>query len=317
MGEDGHWRVRGNVIDIRKTGFAAMPTSLQPAGLIHSMSIDLRVDPDTLRIESLETEQPVVAIEPSRVSGGECCRDPAARLKALVGEQLGTEFSKTLSNTFGGPRGCSHLLALFFFMAAAVPRAREFERAQAATRGSEREPGACLFQRSLSLDGLQDEAGDVDLSVQVGDYHLLPAGKAEGTVEHLEREHDIRLYAKVQTSDMALRAFRAIERERDYASLTTATWRERPEWGEDLVGAPLLGGFAARVLQSCGSDPHQRLLRDTLLQLAPGHYQVLAAFADQWAAGGTAPGGSEKSISSASMTANCYMWRAGGALGPL
>lgn len=315
--EGGGWRVRGHVIDIRKTGFAAMPTSLQPAGLIHSMSIDLGVNPETLCIESLETDQPVVAVEPSRVSGGECCRDPAGNLKALVGEHLGPAFSKTLSSTFGGPRGCSHLLALFFFMAAAVPRAHEFERERAATRGTEREPGECIFQRSFSLDGLQDETGDVELSVQVGDYHLLPAGEAKETAERLEHEHDIRLYVKVQTSDMTLRAFRAIERDRDYASLSTAAWRERPTWGHDLIGTPLLGGFAARVLQSCSGDPTQRLLCDTLLQLAPGHYQVLAAFADQWAAGGTTPGGNEKNISPASMTANCYMWRAGGALGPI
>ena len=231
-------------------------------------------------------------------------------MKALEGEHLGPVFSKKLSLTFGGPRGCSHLLALFFFMAAAVPRAQEFERERAATRGSERAPGECLFQRSLSLDGLENHDGNVELSVQVGDYHLLPERMTEGTMERLEREHDIRLFAHVDASDQTLSDLRAVERERDYASLATAEWRDRPEWGRELVGSPLLSGFAARVMQSCGPHPHQRLLLDALLQLAPGHYQVLAAFADQWAAGGTVSGGGS------GMAANCYMWRPDGTLGP-
>lgn len=315
--EGGLWRTHGNVIDIRKTGFAPMPTGIQPAGLIHSMSIDLRVHPESLRIESLETRQPRVAVEPSRHTNGDCCRDPASNLNALVGESLDSGFRKRLSLVFGGPRGCSHLLALFSFMAAAVSRAAAFEKKRASGREGDRPIGECLFQRSLSIDGMQNEHGDVELSAQIGDYHLGPEQTVGLPLERLDLEHDVRLYGRVGFTDQVLGEFRAAERRRDHDSLATAQWHERPEWGQSLVGTPLLSGFAGRVLDICGPEPEQHLLTDALLQLAPGHYQVLAAFADQWSIGAETPGGGEPSGAAGAMTANCYMWRPGGGLGPL
>ena len=128
LDEGGRWRAKGDVLDLRKTGFAAMPTHLQPAGIIHHMKLDLLIHPGTLRIESLEASLPVMAVEPSERSCGECCKDPVDNLKALEGERLEAGFSKKLSLAFGGALGCSHLLALFHFMAAAVPQALELER---------------------------------------------------------------------------------------------------------------------------------------------------------------------------------------------
>lgn len=317
---DGRWWARGYVIDIRKTGFAAMPTSLQPAGLIHDMTIDLRLDPETLRIEKLDTAQAMVAIEPSPRSGGECCRDPASNLQALVGECIDLDFSRKLSATFGGPNGCSHLLALFFFMTAGVLAAADHERGQSRIGSADRNAGERLFQRSLSLDGLLQEDGSVDLSMQVGDYHLSPERTTPDTLERLEHEHDIRIRARVRVSDQLLVALTAIERKRNHESLDAA-WHERPEWGTELVDTPILGGFASRVRACCGDDPEQRLLSDALLQLAPGHFQVLAAFADQWAgnrsSSGDGKGGEGSDASASAMRANCYMWRPGGFLGPI
>lgn len=315
--DDGHWHVRGTVIDIRKTGFAAMPMSLQPAGLIHDMTIDLALDPETLRIDSLETRQPVVAIEASAGTKGECCRDPASALQGVVGERIDPGFSKKLSLVFGGPRGCSHLLSLFFFMAAGVARGAELEREHSAARGSDRASGEVIFHRSLALDGVLGSTGDVELSVEVGDYLLSPERLTRRPVDRLAYEHDVRFHGVVRPSDQVLRSLRAAERTRDHESLSTAEWHDRPDWVEDLAGAPLLSGFAARVLQSRSTPPCPRLVTDALLQLAPGHFQVLAAFADQWAANPTGGEGDGDGASSVGMRANCYMWRPDGALGPL
>ena len=46
--EDGGWAARGDVIDLRKVGFVPMMAELQPAGIIHQMSIELGVDRTTL-----------------------------------------------------------------------------------------------------------------------------------------------------------------------------------------------------------------------------------------------------------------------------
>ncbi len=317
LADDGRWHVRGTVIDIRKTGFAAMPMSLQPAGLIHDMTIDLSVEPETLRIDSLETRQPVVAIEPSASTRGECCRDPASALHGVVGERIDPGFSKKLSLVFGGPRGCSHLLALFFFMAAGVTRGAELERERSGVRGRDRAIGEVIFHRSLALDGVLGATGDVELAVEVGDYLLSPERLTGRPLDRLEYEHDIRIHGVVRPSDQVLLSLRAAERTRDHESLPAAGWQERPGWGVDLTGTPLLSGFAARVLRLDGAPPHPRLLIDALLQLAPGHFQVLAAFADQWAANPTGGEADGDGASAVGMRANCYMWRPDGALGPL
>ena len=82
------WRARGDVIDLRKNGFVPTSYDIQPAGVIHSMSIELDLDPTTLRMDAIRIDQPFVAVEASEATRGECCRDPAPRLIELTGECL-------------------------------------------------------------------------------------------------------------------------------------------------------------------------------------------------------------------------------------
>ncbi len=319
LADEGRWHARGEIIDLRKTGFAAMPTSFQPAGLIHQMSIDLVVDPEMRRIESIVAEQPVVAVERSERSCGQSCRDPVDNLKALEGESLGDGFSKKLSLAFGRARGCSHLLTLFHFMASAVPQALDRERAQERAPGAERQVGERVFQRSFFLDGFHNEGEDIELAVQVGDFYLRPQSIAKDSLDRLELEHDVRLFARVQTPDQTLKELRISERERDADTVTSAAWHERPGWADGLTDVPLAVGFASRAMKSCGTNPQKRVLLDALLQLAPGHFQVLAALAEQWAGRSTSetggPEGGGKPIGG--MTANCYMWRSDGPFGEM
>ena len=67
-------------------------------------------------------------------------------------------------------------------------------------------------------------------------------------------------------------------------------------------------------MQNCGREREKRLLLDALLQLAPGHLQVLAALADQWASSAGAKPMEGASKPFGGVNANCYMWRAGGPL---
>lgn len=310
------WRATGKVLDLRKTGFAAMPTGFQPAGLIHDMTIELRVDPETRRIRSLHTEQPVVAVEPSERTCGESCRDPAKNLQSLAGEPLDGDFNKKLSLSFGGPRGCSHLLALFHLLSSSVRRALDFE-AERLRSTTDRAPGEFVFQRNFFLDGCETEAGDIELAVQMGDHHLRPQSVCREATDRLECERNLRISALVKAPDQTLLRMRVADRERSSDTLAQTAWTQRPSWAADLTGAPVLGGFAARVMQSCGSDPAQSLLLDALLQLAPGHFQVLAALADQWLAASLGQPEEERAgmPSPDAMQANCYVWRPDGVLG--
>lgn len=316
---DGSWDVRGDVVDLRKCGFVPMSSDIQPAGIIHLMKIALRLDPVSRRIIQLETEQPFVAVEPTEASGGECCRDPAPRLKEMVGECVDAGFAKRLSPVFGGPRGCSHLLTLFQLMASTLLRVQELEPALLAHLEVPRPTGEVLFRRSLFVEGFETADHEIELVVQVGDFHSRPEPTARGPVERLAREDSVRAFTRVNLADLLMQDVAAAARTRTAESLG-ADWQDLHTVIAPLEGAPLVPGLAPRLFGLLGSEPEHGLLLDTLLQLAPGYIQVMAAVTDRWLAtrAAGAPGGDPDATLSGSamggMVDSCYMWRAGGPL---
>ncbi len=318
--DDGRVRVRGDVNDLRKSGFVPMPSGLQPAGIVHQMSIDLDVDSETRRIESIETAQPFVAVEPSAWSGGECCRDPAPRLQALVGEVLDAGFTKRLAAVFGGPRGCSHLLTLFQLMTSIVPRALDRESALQRALDAPRPCGERFFWRSLFLDGHEASDGTIELAVQLHDFHGRPDLGSKGGLERFERHDEVRLFAAVRLPSLAIREMRAAERMRDRRTLSTAAWTSHDAVVASLVGQPILPGLASRIFGALPDARGTEGLRDALLQLAPGYIQVMAAIterlfrpADEDGAAGDGPT-QAAAPPVGGMVDSCYVWRADGAL---
>lgn len=322
--EDQRWDVRGDVIDLRKCGFVPMTQDIQPSGIIHHMTIKQVVDPESLRIDSLETEQPHVAIEASERTGGECCRDPAPRLLALQGEVMDETFARKLSREFGGALGCSHLLTLFFGMAAALPRAIAHEQEVTRRHREERRAGERLFWRSVFLDGYEVESGAIELSVQLADVHSRPHQMVETPLERLDRQEEVRLVARVEPPAHDVKRLRAAERLRELPSLADAEWHDRSGELEPLVGRAIVPGLSSRVRALFDARDDRALVRDALLQVAPGHIQVLAAITDRWFVGASAdptarmPGrGDAKGPpvgAIGGMVNSCYMWREGSPL---
>lgn len=316
---DGRWHCRADVIDLRKCGFVPMMTDLQPAGVIHHMTIEAMVDPSTRRLESLETAQPFVAIEPSEATAGECCRDPAPRLQTLVGQTLDAEFPKQLSAAFGGPRGCSHLLTLFQLVASMLPRALDLEAELQARQPAPRAPGEQLFRRAAFLDGWETPDGALAVGVQMADFQTHPAAVVASPFERLAGQWDVRARARVERPSLALGELAAAERERSSADLDRAVWRDRSDRVAPLAGTPILPGLAGRLFRLL-PDPGERLLLDALLQLAPGYIQVTAAVMDRWlegrspSAGARSPGALREVSSLGGLPDSCYMWRADGPL---
>ena len=322
----GRWRARGDVIDLRKCSFVPMMLDLQPAGIIHHMTIELVFDPATRRVESLQVSQPHVAIEASQATGGECCRDPAPRLQALVGQTLDDDFAGKLSAEFGGPRGCSHLLTLFQLMASALPRAASDEETLQRAHPAPRPTGDRLFQRSVFVDGHETPEGGVDLGVQLTDFHMRPPQLVETSLDRLAAQRDARAYARIATQTLGIQELRAAVRQRSGDDLAGAEWHDRSSDLADLVGPPIIPGLARRIFGALGHSPEDRLLTDALLQLAPGYIQVLATlmerfFTGQSAASDDDPLSQESTdVSVASiggMPNSCYMWRDGGRLGAM
>jgi len=322
--EDLRWSVRGDIIDLRKCGFVPMTQDIQPSGIIHHMTIEQIVDPESLRIDSLEIAQPHVAIEASERTGGECCRDPAPRLTALQGEVMDEAFAGKLSRRFGGALGCSHLLTLFFGMAAALPRAIAHERELASRRRERRRTGERLFWRSVFIDGYEVEGGAIELSVQLTDVHSRPHAVVETPLERLDRQEEVRVVARLEPPGFDVSRLRAAERLRELPSLADAEWHERSEELGQLLGRPVVPGFSRRVRDLLAAREDRALLRDALLQVAPGHIQVLAAITDRWfirtrtrkaprePGKGEAAGPPVGAIGG--MVNSCYMWREGSPL---
>ncbi len=314
----GGWLARGDVIDLRKNGFVPSSYDVQPSGIIHSMNIELDLDPDTLAIDAIRVDQPYVAVEPSVASKGECCRDPGPRLLDLAGECLDAAFARKLSANFGGPLGCSHLLTLFQLMASSIPRAAAIECAREARDGTRPAVDERFFRRSVFVDGFEVDDTTNDVSVQLADTITRPYQPDSSSFQRLELSHEVKTFATVDRKRFSLDRFEVRERERTAETLLEGEWRDHGARFESIVGTPIVPGLAGRIFAVTRDDDALAVVQDNLLMLAPGFIQVLAAqmepqFADRVRAlrDGTAP---QAIDSLGGQTGACYMWREGGPL---
>ena len=306
-------RVEGVILDLRKCGFVPTGSDLQTAGFIHHMQLSLEVDAGSARIERLATAQPTVAFEPTPLSGGSSCRDPAPRLQALVGERLDAGFVRRLGAVFGGPLGCSHLLTLAQWTSASVARLLAAEPALGARAAGER-----VAKRTLFLDGFERAEGGLEVAIQQSEFETNPEAAVTYPLDRLARQHELRLLARIDTGTSRIEAIDVAERERRPGTLASAAWRSRREAVAGLAGGPALRGLAARVLGQLGDAPADAALRDALLNLAPGVIQCLAALSHRLVAhfeGGSAARGTiPRELSVGGYPDSCYMWRNGGPL---
>jgi hypothetical protein len=319
------WRARGDVIDLRKNGFVPSSYDIQPAGIIHSMNIEIAFDPQSLTMERISVDQPFVAIEASESTDGECCRDPAPRLLDFEGDRLDRDFTKRLSAHFGGPLGCSHLLTLFQLMASTSPHAARLEQERAARENTIMRIGEPFLRRSLFIDGHVGDDGCIDVAIQLADTHSRPlAGGPESFTQRLERSHEWKILARVERKRYQLESLSVNERERRFETLATAQWKSHDEFVSSLVGVPLIPGMAGRIFRLFDDSESRLPLRDALLQFAPGFIQIIAALMDDYFKERSAkernPNSAGSDAAEPQMTSlggnqnSCYMWRADSAI---
>jgi hypothetical protein len=317
-GEGTHLAVHAEVIDLRKSGFVPMADEIQTAGIIHHMIFDAAVDSATRRLESLTAAQRAVAFEPSEATRGESCRDPLPRLQQLVGKRFGPDFSAELSRAYGGPRGCSHLLTLFHLAASALPGALDFEAEQLRKLRAARRRGERLFRRSVAVDGYETENG-LELVVQLVDIHGRPRAAVTDRLTQLARQSEVRLFAAVRLSDVAIERLELWERERTPETLAEAEWQDRGAWVQGLALRPVMPGLGTELRRRLAEPGKARAL-DALLQLAPGFVQCTPALADRMLGrlGGPSAAGVRGRLPGfmalGGMPDSCYMWRADGPL---
>lgn len=312
--EESLWHARGEIIDLRKCSFIPMMSDIQPAGIIHHMRIELTIDPASLRIEGVVVDQPVVAIEASAETGGECCRNPAPLLEEFNGEVLDEGFAKRLLAGFGGALGCSHLLTLFQLMASAIRRGARLERLRWEVSPDPRDAGERFFRRSVLIDGVERTDGTIGLGVQLGDFLTQPSARVVRPLERLAREDAVRIGTWVDTPGMELRDLEAATRTRHGDRIGDAAWESRNDVVARFEGLSSVGRVAPHFIAALGGDERHELLLAALLQLAPTNIQVLAATVERYFTAPDEPSSpatrASRDIASASfggMADSCYM----------
>lgn len=310
-----HVRAGGVILDLRKRGLVPMAGDLQTSGVVHHMRVDARVAREGPSFETLTAEQPSVAFEASEGTGGECCRDPVRRIEALAGTALDADFAKRLGFAIGGPLGCSHVLTLAQLLGATARTALEADRTLFGAKAS-RADGQRIFQRSLSIDGLEDGDRGLSLSLQLADVHFTPVGQVEDPLERLAQQREIRIHAQIDLGAMTIREIGAGERLSAAADFDDATWEPRDL--SFLEGHAALSGMARTLFAKLSDTPDERPLLDALLNLAPAVIQCIPALTTHWKrwreAAKDSSGGSPSMMAGGGMTDSCYMWRAGGAM---
>jgi hypothetical protein len=243
------------------------------------------------------------------VTAGECCRDPAPRLQALVGRPFDARFAGELNGVFGGPLGCSHLLTLFHEMAAALPIALDYvEHEKGPWRANE-----SIFRRSILLDGFQTDAGQVQLCVQLSDFGNRPESTISTGLERLAWQHEVQASVHVDPSRMQISDAVGTERRRDFESLSSARWSDRGEELGFLVGQPILPGLAGKIFRAFEGRADTGHLLRTCLHLAPGFIQAAAGLSQRHTSSGSR-GGERSPLHAGGHAGSCYMWRMDGPL---
>jgi len=314
LAPDGCWEVRAELVDLRKSGFVPIAGDLQFAGLLHHKQIRARVDPRAARIESISAEQPRVAFEASALSRGESCRDPVRRIEALAGSALDAGFSRRLNDAIGGPRGCSHVLALARMLGSSLSHALRARDASDPFR-----PGERVFRRSLAIDGTQAARDSIEIALQLTEVRFAPAAEIARPTARIERMHEVRALAAIgvgadglsQMGAARLRSLALEERVRGAGELTDERWRGLSE-ANSLVGQPLTGSVTPRILEAFPERAAGDPAIDLLLQLAPGLLQCASSsLGEVWPA---LAARSDSAIVCAGPTDSCYIWRRGGGL---
>jgi len=298
--------VAAELLDVRKRGFVPVAGKLQTAGPVHHMRIEARIDAGGRCFEAIRSTMPRVAFESSEITAGESCRDVEDRLATLSGRPL-TAFSRVLSETFGGPRGCSHVLSLARLVASSAAWLLDRERPLATRRA-----GELVFDRTLVIDGSDGGDGTLDLALQQTDLHCRAAAPLAPPMERFGRQLELRAQASVDLAAAALTRASGGVRERDAETLETARFQPLDRRLEVLIGHSLFQGFAARCLDAFGADPVDAPVLDGLLNLAPAFTQCMGSMSEDWPAAARRSG---SRIGTGGHPDACYMWRRDGALG--
>ncbi len=304
---DGDWDARGELVDLRKSGFVPVAGDLQMSGLLHHMRLRARLDSGTGTLKEIAAEQPAVAFEPSGLSRGESCRDPIGSIEALAGASVASAWSDRLNDAIGGPRGCTHILTLARLLIATLASVVTREQTLGA---APRRAGERIFHRSVSFDGRQRSDGLLELAFQLTDVYFAPVDEIAPPMARFADQVEIRGAAMIELRDLSLQELRVAQRRRGPDDFESAAWVSLEKEVSTFIGEPVARGMGRRVLERFADLAQGTPLVVVLLDLTPAMFQCVASLATQSAARAVRD---PSVFFSGGQADSCYMWRKEGA----
>lgn len=310
--ESGGVFADARIFDLRKRGIVPLAGKLQGPGVIHDMSVQLRVAGPDLRIQNIQAAMSAFPFAPGPATRGEGCPDRLPDVQRLVGVSLRAhaEYGGRLMEQVGGPRGCFHVFTLLRLLGPTVEAAVDRERARPRDDGataSERAVGSPIFSRSVIVDGMKGEGLAIVLRGTLFDLHFRPGADTLPLEEEMEASCEATTDVEVAVPTMAITASTGRVRYSGANVETVGAWQTVPTVGE-LVGRTMQKGYTAQVQEVFRGSADLEALQHLLFMLAPALIQCFPSLMEELELRPRRAEGPHAAVDS------CHMWRADGPL---
>lgn len=306
----GHLVCEGRLMDIRKRAIVPLGASLRGPGIVHDMSVSLRVDAENRTVLSVDPTMRAFPYVASDYTRGESCPGRSGDVQSIVGLALDDSYSGALRELIGGARGCFHVFTLLRMAGPAVVAALRdgYVEERLAKRGP-LSGGEVLWARCVSVDAFQGEGLAVSLHGTLTDT-FQRGGPPEAGAGCEELVHGVEVMADLETGfpEMTLASISGRRRNLLPGLANAEPWAPVAELA-CLRDLSVRKGFTAGVQRTLGDPETLRPESQLVLTMAPVVMQSLPGLLEEFQVR------SENAGSSTGTALNsCHMWRSDGPL---
>lgn len=306
--ESGVLVAQGRLFDLRKRGLVPLVGKLQGPGVVHDMSVQLRLASEDLRILSIEPQMSAYPFAPRPGTGGEACPNILPRVQELMGVSLDSGYDAAVVEGIGGPRGCFHIFTLMRLLGPSL--AAGWRRARRLASGLEKAasvPGSPIFSRSIIIDGVRGEGLSLALRGLLFDLDYMPGADVLPLAEEMAASIEVAADVEVELPGLVIRSGTGRLRRTGHDIDAPGAWQEVPVV-ERLSGLTMYKGYTAAVQQILAEVDAPEPLEHLLFQLAPTMIQCMPSLFEEVEWRPRRAEGSRGAVDS------CHMWRADGPL---
>lgn len=308
-GEAGERNVDARIVDVRKRGLVPLLGKLQGPGVVHDMSLRIRLRREDAAIVAIDPTMSAYPFAPRARTGGEACPDILHRVKRMVGVAVDADFDASLVERIGGPNGCFHIATLLRMLGPAVAAAiaREQRRRSEGATTITAAPGSPIYSRSIIVDGVRGAGLRLGLRGMLFDLDYVCNAETLPIEEEMAESCEQMVDVDIEVPSMEIRGAEGRGRRSGHAIDAPSGWQPAPRI-ERLVGGTMYRGYTARVQEIYAGSQGTEELQHLLFMLAPTMIQCMPSLMDEveWQP--------RRAESSRGAVDSCHMWRADGPL---